>query len=117
MTAPDPRELLKGTTPGPWKLVQRNEYHPPVLGTYDVVGANGYGISGIGVEEGTESTDTANARLIAAAPDLARRLAEAEELLREIVRRNNDNSTAKEGPMLHKEIVERSRAVLLLGEK
>lgn len=58
-------------TKGPWRSELRQDHNnPPVLGTYDIVGADGYGIAGIGVEEPTEETDTANARLIAAAPEL-----------------------------------------------
>jgi hypothetical protein len=66
----DPRELLEGTTPGPW--------------SFRVWAIDGRTV--ILTENGLTTIarcERENARLIAAAPDLARRLAEREERLKQ----------------------------------
>jgi hypothetical protein len=66
----DPKKLLEETTPGPWKFEVRGTGKDERWMVYsDDTGE----IIGLG------SRDNPNAALIAAAPDLARRLAEREE--------------------------------------
>lgn len=69
----DPTELLKGTTPGPWAL------HPPGL----VVGAGLETVVLVDLLNPDNDSEMckANARLIAAAPELARELAEVRRQL------------------------------------
>ena len=74
---PDPRELLKGTTPGPWSIFPDERTA--------IVSQQGRQVASvIGYKRETD----ADARLIAAAPDLARRLAEAEAWLDKLGRRD-----------------------------
>lgn len=69
MTAlPDPRELLKGTTKGPWQFDPDTETRFFIYNAEDEEAGSGFGYE--------------NARLIAAAPDIAERLAVCEEILR-----------------------------------
>jgi hypothetical protein len=78
--ATSPLELLKGTTPGPWEAQTCDvDLDTRRVFTAGVLGADGlYCVLALG--EGEEEA-AANAKLAAAAPDLARRLAEAEEMI------------------------------------
>jgi hypothetical protein len=83
----DAKKLLEGTTPGPWK-VGRGENNI-FYGENRQICSIGYFESG-NVEE-TASQNKANARLIAAAPDLAARVDELEadnRRLREALQRS-----------------------------
>ena len=70
--------LLKGTTPGPWKVGHDGTSRPIILAT-------GHKMLSVGQFDGARwssyEEEEADARLIAAAPDLAREV----ELLREVV--------------------------------
>ena len=68
--SPNPRELRKGTTPGPW-IVDRDPKHK-----IEVLGGSPPVVPVVFLPD--NKVCLANARLIAAAPDLARRLEEAE---------------------------------------
>jgi len=72
--------LLKGTTPGPWRVGHDGTSRPIILAT-------GHKMLSVGQFDGARwssyEEEEADARLIAAAPDLAREV----ELLREVVRR------------------------------
>ena len=74
-------DLLKGTTPGPW--VHGNPPGKIVPGPCGVWGPDGALVATAewGITRRPETVGASNARLIAAAPDLARRLAEAEALV------------------------------------
>ena len=63
------RELLKGTTPGPWVLKDRDQQLHVVLPNGDYFFVDD-------LDQITEE-ERANARLVAAAPEMARELAEA----------------------------------------
>ncbi len=100
------RSLLEGTTPGPWKV----EPGAPVFvwagkGSRIVTMASALYDSLLQFGEAE-----ANARLIAAAPELAKENEELRAFLREYIERGWDGD--HRFPMLHAEIKERATAIL-----
>ena len=72
---PDPRELLRRTTPGPWVVIDRDL----------ITDRDGLAVASTEFSDQDGGCPPFDARLIAAAPDLARRLAEAETKLDSLV--------------------------------
>ena len=76
-------------TPGPWRLEKHPEwsqYYGNIVGSYGIGAGNIENIRTISVQlkHGTDEETEANARLIAAAPDLLAALQAAQELLEHI---------------------------------
>ena len=86
----DPTELLKGTTPGPFEVRECKDPEDTRFGPLWFADTS--------VERIAEFSSEANARLFAAAPELARELVEARDVLREVA---EDAAMAERDPHFH----------------
>ncbi len=99
-------------TPGPWPMQPTGDGKRIVIGRGLVEGPNGYEVAEVYSDDCPYDLAEANARLIAAAPDLLAALKDAERILSYFA----DGETSFSGPGTPKTVRDAARAALTKAE-